>query len=135
MQEPTLPNLTVNVGQPEEPKEELVKSEHILGYVGEIFSDIRENRTEIDEALKSFTDMVMNDGDATAASKEALVNLHRLKSETTDQKTRMLDLLLKAFLKERETTKYFTVKQENTTNNNIVSDKRQLLKTFQAEAK
>lgn len=133
MEKEPVPNLTVNVGAADAPKEELVKSEHILGYVSEIFSDIRENRTEIDEALRSFTDMVMNDGDATAASKEALVNLHRLKSETTDQKTKMLDLLLKAFLKERDTSpKYFAVKQENTTNN-ITSDKRQLIKSFETE--
>ena len=126
-----LPNLNVNL--PAEQKEkELVRPEQILSYCNEIFDDKREDRKEIDEICKSFLEMVMNEGDATTSSKEALVNLLKLKSETADKKTKVFDLVMRAFLKERDTfPRYLAAKQEN--NININTSKREMLKLFKEE--
>lgn len=82
-------------------KPEIVQPDQLISCWHEVMNDIREDRDEVKEVINNFRDMVMNEGDATAASKEALVNLLRMKSEIADKKTRVLDLLLRAFLKDR----------------------------------
>jgi hypothetical protein len=133
-EEVSLPSLNVSVNLPAEQKEkaELVKPEQILGYCDEIFDDIREDRREIDEICKSFLDMVMNEGDATTSSKEALVNLLKLKSDTADKKTKVFDLMMRAFLKEKDTfPRYLAAHQHNEIKITDSSDKRKLLKSFE----
>jgi len=129
-----LPQLNMNVNIPEQKKEEIVKSEQLIGYYNEILDDIREDRKEIDEVLKSFLEMVMNEGDATTSSKEALVNLLKMKTDQADKKTRIVDLLMRAFLKDKDTfPKYLGAKQENFFNISDGSRKGRLLKAIAAE--
>lgn len=125
-----LPNLNVNT-QLAEKESEIAKSDEIVKFHNEISEDIREDRKELTEAINVFMDMVMNDGDSSNSSKEALVNLLRLKSETADRKTKVLDLLLRAYLKERDgnNTKFVTVTQ----NNSISGNKRDFLKSLEDE--
>lgn len=128
----TLPNMNVNLALPEQAKDtEIVKSDQLIPLYNEILHDIRDDRTEIDEVLRTFLDMVTNEGDATTSSKEAVVNLLKLKSETADKKTRVMDLLLRAFLKEKDNgfPRYLAAKQENTINIEG-SNKRKLLKSI-----
>jgi hypothetical protein len=134
-QQVALPNLNVNVNVPAEmKKEELVKSDQLVGYVNEALQDIQDDRKEIDEVLKSFLEMVMNEGDATTSSKEAVVNLLKLKSESVDKKTRIIDLLMRAYLKERDTYKtYFNAHQHNEFKIEDNSRRRQLLKAIHNE--
>ena len=47
--------------------------------------------------------MVLNEGDATAASKEAVVGLVKAKSETNDQVIKIADLMTRLKMKERNT--------------------------------
>ena len=133
--EKLLPNLNVSVNVPAEiPKDEIVKPEQLVEFYNEILTDIREDRKEIDEVLKPVIDMVINGGDASTSSKELLGNLFRLKSETADRKTKVVDLLMRAYLKERDTFPRFL----NATQNNQIkiednTKKRQLLKTIIGE--
>ena len=97
------PSLNVNIGLPtESPKSDIVKPEEIIIINNEILKDIRDDQEELADVIKMFKEMVINEGDATAASKEALVNLLKIKSETADKKTKVLDIMLRAFLKEKE---------------------------------
>lgn len=131
-----LPNLNVNLAVPEK-ENELVKPEQITGLSNEVLDDIRDDRKEIDEVLKNFLEMVVNEGDATTSSKEALVNLLKLKSETADKKAKIMDLLLRAYLKEKDNgfPRYLAAHQHNQINIEDNSSKRQLLKTIQKEEK
>lgn len=114
---------TVNV--PEKKECEIVKAEKLVGYYDELFSDLRDSNKEIDEVLKCFTEMVINGGDATTSSKEALVNLLKLKADGIDRKTRVVDLLTKTFMRD-PSPKYLS--QQNTINIEEGSRKRQLIK-------
>ena len=118
MESPTedlLPQLNLNVNlSTETPKEELVKPEQLVSCYTNILSDITENTKEIDETLKNFIEMVMNEGDATTSSKEAVVNLLKMKADQVDKKTKVFDLLMRAHLKETDQFPRYMVKQENT---------------------
>ena len=56
----------------------IVSDEQLMGLYGEILEDLRSDRKEVDAILSNFVEMVMNEGDSTSASKEALVNLAKL---------------------------------------------------------
>lgn len=94
----SLPSLSVNVNMEPRNNLSLVKTDELVGYCNEALEDIRDDRQEIDEVLRSFLEMVMNEGDATSASKEAVVNLLKLKSDTVDKKTKIIDILMKSHL-------------------------------------
>jgi hypothetical protein len=68
--------------------------------------------------------MVVNDGDATSSSKEAMVQLLRVRVEATDKMTKVMDLLMRYVLKERDTfPKFLSVNQENNITNNTKTTK------------
>ncbi len=96
-----MPEMTVNMGNMTENVPEIANSDQIVSVCEEILTDIRKDTQEIDDTLKSFLEMVMNEGDATTSSKEAVVNLLKLKSEQSDKKTRIADILVSAFLKQK----------------------------------
>jgi ABC-type transporter Mla subunit MlaD len=103
----------------------LVPDENLVGMFGEIIDDLRSNEKEIDGLINNFSEMVMHEGDATSASKEALVNLIKIKSELADKKTKVADLMTRIKLKSRDTFPlYLSAKQEN----RITIDKRQIIK-------
>ncbi len=70
----------------------------------------------------------MNDGDATSASKEALVNLIKVKSETADKMTKVLDLATRIKLKKDHFPAYLNAKQENTITIGDNGAKRELIR-------
>jgi DNA gyrase/topoisomerase IV subunit A len=70
--------------------------------------------------------MVMNEGDSTSSSKEALVNLAKLKSDISIGKTKIADLMTSLKLKEKQASKI-----NATQNNNItITDRRNLIETI-----
>lgn len=92
-----LPSVALNVNLPEQTNP-IVEAQQIVGIYQEILEDIRKDRDEIENAYTNFAEMVFNAGDATAASKEALVNLLKLKSDSADKKSKVMDTLMRAFL-------------------------------------
>lgn len=129
-----LPQINVFAGTPaEQTKNEVVKAEQIINFTNEIMDDIRDDRTEVSEILKNFIEMVINEGDATQGSKEALVNLLKIKSEIADKKTRVLDLSLRAFMRDRSIPGIAA--HQHNEYKIIGSSKKNLLKALEEEEK
>lgn len=108
----------------------IVSDEKILGLYDEIVENCRNDREKVDELQSQFEDMVLNEGDATSASKEALVNLMKIKSDLNDKMSKVADLMTRVKLKERDTfPRYLAASQ---TNNVTIesSSKRDLLKSI-----
>lgn len=131
-----VPAMHVNlpVKQPDQ-EENLIADEALLGIYGEILQKIREDRDEVSTLLNNFVDMVINEGDATTSSKEALVNLIKIKSEQADKMAKIADLMTRVKLKERDTfPRYLAATQQNTINIGNGS-KRELLRQIEKATK
>lgn len=129
-----LPQL--NVSMPLAPKKEeevvLVKNEQMINLYNEILDHCREDRKDADGAFKTFLEMVVNDGDATSSSKEAMVQLLRVRVEATDKMTKVMDLLMRYVLKDRDTfPKYLNANQENNITIKTKSSKRSFLEKLE----
>ena len=95
----------------------LVSDESLINLYGEIMQNIREDRDEVSYLLTTFTDMVINDGEPSNSTKEAVVNLAKVKTDLADKMTKVADLMTRIKLKERDTfPKYLS--QNNTININ-----------------
>lgn len=130
----TMPNMNLSI--PEQKKEsDLIKSEKLVGYYDEVMKDIKDDREELNDYIKIFSEMVVNDGDATSSSKEALVNLLKLKSEAADKKTKVIDLLTRAFLKEKDTFPRYLAATQNNSIKITDSPKGRLIKSIIEEEK
>jgi hypothetical protein len=79
---------------------DLISDEDLLGMYDEIMSNLREDRDQTSELLDEFAEMVINGGDASNASKEALVNLVRHKLDTADKMTKIAELKTRIKLKQ-----------------------------------
>jgi hypothetical protein len=110
--EQNMPSLSINLA----PKDEtpVVTTDKMISIYSEILDDIREDRKEVSEVFDIIKNMVMNEGDATHSTKEAMVNLLKLKHETSDKKTKVMELLMRVVLKDRSTFPgYLAAHQEN----------------------
>ena len=104
----------------------VVTDEQLLDLYSEVLEDLRNDRKEVDAILSNFVEMVMNEGDSTSSSKEALVNLAKLKSEIAIGKSKIADLMTSLKLKEKQASKI-----NATQNNNItITDRRNLIETI-----
>lgn len=81
----------------------LVSDESLLGIYGEIMDNLRNDRSQVSTLVDTFSNMVLNDGDSSTASKEALVNLLKTRIETSDKMTRIADLMTRIKLKQPDT--------------------------------
>ena len=91
----------------------LISDDSILSYYEEAMGCIKADRTEANERYLEFAEMVLNEGDPSSASKEALVNLLKLKSEGVNQMIKILDLWTRMKLKERATSSQIHSYQQN----------------------
>lgn len=81
----------------------IVSDEALIGVYGEIMDNLRSDRDQVSELVDTFSNMVLNDGDSSTASKEALVNLLKTKIEASDKMTRIADLMTRIKLKQPDT--------------------------------
>jgi predicted RecB family endonuclease len=81
----------------------LISDDKLLSVYQDVLTAVQKDREEISEILQSFLDMVLNEGDATSACKEAVVSLVKAKSETNDQVIKIADLMTRVKMKERNT--------------------------------
>lgn len=107
----------------------IVGDEELLGLYGEILENCRKDRENVDEILMNFVDMVMNEGDASSASKEAVVNLLKIKTDTSDKMAKVADLMTRIKLKEKDTFPRYLAAQQN---NKVVIEgsKREMIKSI-----
>jgi ABC-type transporter Mla subunit MlaD len=129
-------NIALPAEIPADKEPSLIEDEVLLGIYNEIIANLKDDRHQIDECFIQFKDMVLNGGDSSTSSKEALVNLLKIKTETTDKMSKIADLMTRIKLKSSDTYKpYLTAKQSNVTNINVSNSKRQLLKSIEQAAK
>jgi hypothetical protein len=134
--EAVIPSMNVNVPTTAvEEDHNLITDDALIGIYGEIMGNLRSDREEIANLTANFVDMVINDGDATTSSKEALVNLVKIKTEVSDKMSKIADLMTRVKLKERDTfPRYLAANQNNTININD-SGKRDLLRSIERAQK
>jgi hypothetical protein len=81
----------------------IISDESLLGVYGEIMENLRDDRNQVSGLVDTFSNMVLNDGDSSTASKEALVNLLKTKIETSDRMAKIADLMTRVKLKQPDT--------------------------------
>lgn len=99
--EDMVPKMNINVvaGEVSKPGELLISDDQYLDVINNILKDIKEDRKQVDDYIDNFAEMVMNDGDATTSSKEALVNLVKIKTDLQDKMLKAADLMTRLKLK------------------------------------
>lgn len=128
----------MNISPPAIPEENhcLIEDEALLGIYKEIMDDLRKDEKQVDWFIKRFANMVVNDGDSSTSSKEALINLLKIKTDMPDKKAKIADLMTRIKLKSPDTYKpYLSAKQENNTTINISANRKDILKRIQSAAK
>jgi hypothetical protein len=81
----------------------IISDECLLGVYGEIMDNLRKDRIQASSLADTFANMVLNDGDSSSASKEALVNLLKTKIEASDKMARIADLMTRIKLRQPDT--------------------------------
>ncbi len=125
---------TLNVGVPAEVESKpLISDEQLVNYYEEAIGNIRDDRKEAHDMYMNFAEMVLNEGDPSSASKEALVSLLKLKFEGNDKMIKILDLWTRMKMKEKDTMpRWLAVQQNNKIENKGSSNinVRRMLKMF-----
>lgn len=112
-------------------KNNIVSDDQLMGLYFEILDNIKEDRQQVSSFIDTMAEMVINDGDATSSSKEALVNLVKIKSDMTDKMSKVADLMTRVKLKEKDTfPKYLAANQNNTININEGGSRRSLIEAI-----
>lgn len=124
-----IPKMNVGVSAPvENEAPNLIGDEDLLESYDEIMGWLREDRKQVSEFIDNMADMVINEGDATSASKEALVNLVKMKTDLADKAAKIADLKTRVKLKEKDTfPRYLAASQNNTINIGAKSGSRRAL--------
>jgi hypothetical protein len=110
-----LPALNVNIPQ-QGVKEEnpLVTNDEMAEMYKKIFAYSEKDREDAGELFNTLKDMAINDGDASHSTKEAMIQALRIRCESADKMTKVMDLLMRYILKDRDTfPRYLAANQEN----------------------
>jgi hypothetical protein len=97
----------------------IISDESLVGVYGEIMDNLRDDRNRASELVDTFSNMVLNDGDSSSASKEALVNLLKTRIEASDKMTRIADLMTRIKLKQPDTYQPWMGKGKEKSGNTI----------------
>lgn len=123
-----IPTMNVQPAPMETEADCIVEDGVLLGLYDEIIVNCRVDREKVDEIQNKFEDMVINDGDASSASKEALVNLMKIKTDINDKMAKVADLMTRVKLRDRDTFKpYLAVSGKP----NAVSNKKAIISAIQ----
>jgi hypothetical protein len=96
----TVPQMNVSI-----PESTAVDASHLISdnqyltVLEGIMNEIKEDRKQVSDYIDTFADMVINDGDATTSSKEAFVNLVKIKTDLADKSLKIADLMTRLKLK------------------------------------
>jgi len=91
----------------------LVPDEKIVKYYDEAMSCIKEDRNEAHDKYMQVCEMVFNEGDPSSSTKEAMVNLLKIKSDSVNQMIKILDLYTRLHMKERHSPSQIYAFQQN----------------------
>lgn len=116
----------------------IIEDQKLLDLYDELLDQGRQDRKQAQELVVNFEDMVINDGDATSSSKEALVALVKLKSDITDKMSKIADLMTRHTLKDRNTFQPYLANHTHTHSNVTIeasNSKRDILKKLESKKK
>lgn len=74
----------------------IISNEKLVETYDEVMNNVRQEREELNGYIDKFADLVFNDGDATTSTKEALINLLKIRSDTSDKMSKIADLMTRA---------------------------------------
>ena len=97
----------------------IVSDEALVGVYEEILDNLRSDREQVSGLVDTFSNMVLNDGDASTSSKEALVNLIKTKIDATDRMAKIADLMTRVKLKQPDTFQPWMAKGKEKGGNTI----------------
>jgi hypothetical protein len=110
-------------------KECIISDDTLVNVYNEVLNNCRQDRVNADDLLSNIAEMVINDGDASSASKEAMVNLLKIKSDIADKMTKIAELMTRLKLKDRDTFPRYLAQQHNT-KVVIEGSKREMIKSI-----
>lgn len=117
----------------------LITDENLLSVYTEIMNNFRCDREQVSDLVDTFSNMVINDGDCSTSSKEALVNLIKTKIETSDRMSKIADLMTRIKLKQPDTFQPYMNKKESGNTINIYDssgvNRKSLMEKIQKENK
>jgi hypothetical protein len=91
----------------------LIPDEKITDYYELAIDCIKEDRVEAGSRYLELADMVINGGDPSSATKEAMVNCLKIKSDSVNQMIKILDLWTRLKMKEKVTGSQVALYQQN----------------------
>ena len=97
----------------------VVSDESLMGIYEEILGNLRSDREQVSGLVDTFSDMVLNSGDASTSSKEALVNLVKTKIDATDRMAKIADLMTRIKLRQPDTFQPWMAKGKEKNGNTI----------------
>lgn len=107
----------------------IIENDKLLNLYDEVLANCRSDRQQAEELMMNFFNMVMNEGESSSATKEAVVNLLKIKTDISDKMTKIADLETRIKLKEKDTYPRYLAAQQN---NKIVFDnKRKFLQQIE----
>lgn len=133
-----LPNMVLNEQKQAADEEEcIVEDKVLLDVYDEILDNCRKDREDIDEVLTDFKNMVFNDGESSSATKEAVVNLLKAKSDISDKMSKVADLMTRIKLKSKDTfPRFLNAHQHNNVKiESSGSSRRDLLQRLESNKK
>lgn len=92
------PKMNVSVPAPVDATQ-LIPDDQYLGILRGIIDGIHEDRKQVSDYVDNFADMVINGGDATTSSKEAFVNLVKVKTDLQDKMLKAAELMTRLKMK------------------------------------
>lgn len=116
-----IPSMNVTVpDQVLQPKPEMITDDQLTGIYDEILGMLRKEHSQVTDYIDNFAEMVINGGDSSTSSKEALVNLVKIRTDIPDKMVKVADLMTRLKMKDPNTYKpYLTAHQ---TNNVVIGD-------------
>lgn len=97
----------------------IISDETLVGVYEEILDNLRSDRDQVSGLVDTFSNMVLNDGDASTSSKEALVNLMKTKIDAADRMAKIADLMTRIKLKQPDTFQPWMAKGKDKGGNTI----------------
>lgn len=127
-----LPTMTVQVPQKAEPEKPIVTVDEMQAFLKEAVTMVRDDRAETSEYIKNFADMILNEGDASGPTKEAFVQLVKMKQDAATNLTKLIELMMRPLLKQSSESKPWL----NATQHNEIkiSPRRKLVEKYARKA-
>lgn len=108
-----IPKFNINTDVQDGPDTCIITDQAVLGIFKDTIDEITVQSNQIDGTLNNFLEMATNGGDASSATKEAIVNLYKTKIDAIDKKIKIADLMTRIKLRERDTFPRYLAQNNN----------------------